>query len=154
MNKDLVERYIPGAEVIPSSNQMGATGDLIEIAEEKGIKLDHMDKEVIFHKMLDPRRDLTGFSMDNFIFVNEAGERFISEDDGGIEYGQRMMEERPVYFIFDEKAKESFMRPKMQVEKGYIESAESVEVLAEAIGCDKETLQATIDDFNTAARWQ
>ena len=153
MNKDLVEKYIPGAEEIPSSNQMGVTGDFVNIAEDKGIKLDHMDKSVIFHKMLDPRRDLTGFSMDNYIFVNEKGERFISENDGGIEYGQKMMAERPVYFIFDEKAKDSFMRPKMQVEKGYIKEFNSVEELAtEGIGCSKDTLLKTMEEFNSAVR--
>lgn len=153
MNKDLVAKYIPGAEDIPSSNQMGVTGDFITIAENNDIKLDHMDKPVIFHKMLDPRRDLTGFSMDNFIFVNENGERFISESDSGIEYGQKMMENRPVYFIFDEKAKDSFMRPKMQVEKGYIKEYNSVEELAaDGIGCSKDTLIQSMEDFNAAVR--
>lgn len=153
MNKDLVAKYIPGAEDIPSSNQMGVTGDFITIAENNDIKLDHMDKPVIFHKMLDPRRDLTGFSIDNFIFVNENGERFIAESDSGIEYGQKMMENRPVYFIFDEKAKDSFMRPKMQVEKGYIKEYNSVEELAaDGIGCPKDTLIQTMEDFNAAVR--
>ena len=153
MNKDLVAKYIPGAEDIPSSNQMGVTGDFITIAENNDIKLDHMDKPVIFHKMLDPRRDLTGFSMDNFIFVNENGERFIAESDSGIEYGQKMMENRPVYFIFNEKAKDSFMRPKMQVEKGYIKEYNSVEELAaDGIGCSKDTLIQTTEDFNAAVR--
>ena len=153
MNKDLVAKYIPGAEDIPSSNQMGVTGDFITIAENNDIKLEHMDKPVIFHKMLDPRRDLTGFSMDNFIFVNENGERFIAESDSGIEYGQKMMENRPVYFIFDEKAKDSFMRPKMQVEKGYIKEYNSVEELAaDGIGCSKDTLIQTMEDFNAAVR--
>lgn len=153
MNKDLVAKYIPGAEDIPSSNQMGVTGDFITIAENNDIKLDHMDKPVIFHKMLDPRRDLTGFSMDNFIFVNENGERFIAESDSGIEYGQKMMENRPVYFIFNEKAKDSFMRPKMQVEKGYIKEYNSVEELAaDGIGCSKDTLIQTMEDFNAAVR--
>ncbi|MEQ0487648.1 FAD-binding protein [Anaerococcus murdochii] len=153
MNKDLVAKYIPGAEDIPSSNQMGVTGDFITIAENNDIKLEHMDKPVIFHKMLDPRRDLTGFSMDNFIFVNENGERFIAESDSGIEYGQKMMENRPVYFIFDEKAKDSFMRPKMQVEKGYIKEYNSVEELAaDGIGCSKDTLIQTTEDFNAAVR--
>lgn len=152
MNKDLVAKYIPGAEEIPSSNQMGVTGDFIIIAENNDIKLDHMDKPVIFHKMLDPRRDLTGFSMDNFIFVNENGDRFIAESDSGIEYGQKMMAERPVYFIFDEKAKDSFMRPKMQVEKGYIKEFNSVDELSEEIGCSKDTLMKTMEDFNAAVR--
>lgn len=153
MNKDLVAKYIPGAEDIPSSNQMGVTGDFITIAENNDIKLDHMDKPVIFHKMLDPRRDLTGFSIDNFIFVIENGERFIAESDSGIEYGQKMMENRPVYFIFDEKAKDSFMRPKMQVEKGYIKKYNSVEELAaDGIGCSKDTLIQTMEDFNAAVR--
>lgn len=111
-----------------------------------------MDKETIFHKILDPRRDLTGFSMDNFIFVNKNGERFISEKDSGLEYGQRMMEERPVFFIFDEQAKNSFMRPKLHVEKGYIDQYDSIEELADDIGCSKETLETTIDDFNDAVK--
>lgn len=33
MNEELVAKYIPEAVGIPSSNQMGATGDFITIAE-------------------------------------------------------------------------------------------------------------------------
>ena len=63
------------------------------------------------------------------------------------------MENRPVYFIFDEKAKDSFKRPKMQVEKGYIKEYNSVEELAaDGIGCPKDTLIQTMEDFNAAVR--
>ena len=152
-NKELVAKYIPGAEVLPSSNQMGATGDFVTVAENNNIKLDHMENERIFPRILDPRLDLTGFSMDNFIYVDKNGERFIDETSGGIEYGKKMMENRPVYFIFDEKAKDSFARPKMQVEKGYIKEFMTIEELAtNEIGCSKDTLIQTIEDFNSAVR--
>ena len=151
-NKDLLQEYISGAEKIPTSNQIGATGDFVEIAKDHNIKLSDMEKSSIFPKILDPRRDLTGAFDSNFIFVNKNGERFIDETNGDIEYAQKMIENKPVYYIFDDDAKDSFYRLSNQVEKGYIESAESIDKLAEAIGCDADTLEKSIDSYNKAVK--
>ncbi|WP_297281416.1 FAD-binding protein [uncultured Anaerococcus sp.] len=151
-NKDLLQEYISGAEKIPTSNQIGATGDFVEIAKDHNIKLSDMEKSSIFPKILDPRRDLTGAFDSNFIFVNKNGERFIDESDSDIEYAQKMIENRPVYYIFDDEAKDSFYRLSSQVEKGYIESAESIDKLAEAIGCDADTLEKSIYSYNKAVK--
>ena len=151
-NPDLLAEYIEGAEEIPTSNQMGATGDFVEIAKNHNIKLDDMEKSSIFPKILDPRRDLTGAFDSNFIFVNKNGERFIDETSGGVEYGQEMMQNRPVYYIFDEAARDSFYRLTSQVEKGYIEEYDSIEDLAEAIGCEADTLKETFDTYNKAVK--
>ena len=151
-NPDLLAEYIEGAEEIPTSNQMGATGDFVEIAKNHNIKLDDMEKPSIFPKILDPRRDLTGAFDSNFIFVNKNGERFIDETSGGVEYGQEMMQNRPVYYIFDEAAKDSFYRLTSQVEKGYIAEYDNIEDLAEAIGCEADTLKETFDTYNKAVK--
>lgn len=151
-NPDLLAEYIEGAEEIPTSNQMGATGDFVEIAKNHNIQLGDMEKVRIFPKILDPRRDLTGAFDSNFIFVNENGERFIDEISGGVEYGQEMMKNRPVYYIFDETARNSFYRLTNQVEKGYIKEYDNIEALAEAIGCEADTLKETFDIYNKAVR--
>ena len=151
-NPELLAEYIEGAEEIPTSNQIGATGDFVEIAKNHNIKLDDMEKPSIFPKILDPRRDLTGAFDSNFIFVNENGERFIDEASGGVEYGQEMMKNRPVYYIFDEAARDSFYRLTSQVEKGYIAEYDNIEALAEAIGCEADTLKETFDTYNKAVR--
>lgn len=151
-NPDLLAEYIEGAEEIPTSNQMGATGDFVEIAKNHNIKLDDMEKPSIFPKILDPRRDLTGAFDSNFIFVNKNGERFIDETSGGVEYGQEMMQNRPVYYIFDEAARDSFYRLTSQVEKGYIAEYDNIEDLAEAIGCEADTLKETFDTYNKAVK--
>lgn len=151
-NPELLAEYIEGAEEIPTSNQIGATGDFVEIAKNHNIKLYDMEKPSIFPKILDPRRDLTGAFDSNFIFVNENGERFIDETSGGVEYGQEMMKNRPVYYIFDEAARDSFYRLTSQVEKGYIAEYDNIEALAEAIGCETDTLTETFDTYNKAVR--
>lgn len=150
-NKQLLEEYIEGAEVLPTSNQMGTTGDFVEIAKDHNIKLGDMEKPSIFPKILDPRRDLTGAFDSNFVYVNENGERFIDETSSGIEYGQAMMDAKPVYYIFDEEAKDSFYRLTNQVDKGYIAKADSIEDLADAISCDADTLKASLEAYNDAA---
>ena len=151
-NPDLLAEYIEGAEEIPTSNQMGATGDFVEIAKNHNIKLDDMEKPSIFPKILDPRRDLTGAFDSNFIFVNKNGERFIDETSGGVEYGQEMMQNRPVYYIFDEAARDSFYRLTSQVDKGYIAEYDNIEDLAEAIGCEADTLKETFNTYNKAVK--
>lgn len=150
-NKELLKEYAPGSENIPTSNQMGTTGDFVKIAKKHNIKLDHMGNLSIFPKILDPRRDLTGHSGNNFVYLNSKGERFIDETiRNNVVAANKLMENKPVYFVLDQEGLNSFFRTRSHYEKGYYKKANNIEDLAKLINANAETLKSTLETFNKA----
>lgn len=150
-NKELLEKYIPGAEVVGTSNHIGAQGDFIPIAEEHDLQLDHMNSLSIFSLINRPRRDLTGAG-DGYILVNDNSTRFMNERLSGLDRAHTMLEQpnKNVYFIYDQRLYESMYRPQKHVEFGYHEQGENLEELAEKLGLDAETIREEIRIYNEA----
>lgn len=150
-NKELLAEYAPGAEKIATSNQMGATGDFVEVFKNHDIALDHMDKLSIFKTIITGRRDLTGAG-NGFIFVNKDGERFIDETKGGMDTANAIVEEGDTFYIYDQTLFDSAYRLKKHNDLGYHVKADTLEELAEKLGINAENLEKTVDTFNQAAR--
>ena len=148
-NDELLKEYAPGSEVVETSNQMGATGDFIEVFKEHDLKLDHMDDLSVFKTIITNRRDLTG-GADDFILVNKAGERFIDENSGGLDFAHAILDQEgeQAYYLYDQEAYESFYRLRKHVDLGYHTQADSLEELAEALNIDSNNLMKTVDEYN------
>lgn len=148
-NADLLAEYAPGAEDVSTSNQMGATGDFIEVFKEHDLKMDHMDDLSIFKTIIPVRRDLTG-GADDFILVNKAGERFIDENDGGLDFAHTILEQegKQAYYLYDQEAYDSFYRLRKHVDLGYHKKADTIEELAQALDIDSDNLVETVEAYN------
>lgn len=148
-NDELLEEYAPGAEIVETSNQMGATGDFIEVFKKHDIKLDHMDDLSVFKTIITNRRDLTG-GADDFILVNKNGERFIDENESGLEFAHTILDQEgeEAYYLYDQEAYESFYRLQKHVEEDYHTKADTLEELAEELGIDGDRLIETIEQYN------
>lgn len=148
-NDELLAEYIPGAEEVETSNQMGATGDFIEVFKKHDLKMDHMDDLSVFKTIITNRRDLTG-GADDFILVNKAGERFIDENGSGLEFAQTILDQEggKAYYLYDQEAYESFYRLQKHVALGYHTQADSLEELAEAFDINSDQLKKTIEEYN------
>ena len=149
-NKDLLAKYVPGAEKVATSNQMGATGDFVSIFEKHNIALDHMDKLSIFKTIISGRRDLTGAG-NGFIFVNKNGERFTDETKGGMDTANAILaQDGGAYYIYDQKLYDSAYRLKKHNDLGYHEKADTLDELAEKLGINAENLKKSVEDYNKA----
>ncbi len=150
-SKELLAEYAPGYEVLNTSNQMGTTGDFVKVFEKNGFKLEHMDNVRVFPNIIVPRRDLTG-GADLSLLVNKEGERFISEDKGGLELGTTIQAQtgKAAYSITDKTGYDSFYRIRKHVGLGYYAQGETLAELAEALGIDSAGLEQTVADFNAA----
>ncbi len=150
-NKELLKKYVPGAEKVATSNQMGATGDFVSIFEKHNIAMDHMDKLSIFKTIITNRRDLTGFG-DAFIFVNKNGERFIDETQGGLDTAYAILDQEggKAYYIYDQKMYEAGYRLRKHNDLGYHKKADTLEELATELGINGENLVKSVEDFNKA----
>lgn len=151
-SKELLAEYAPGYEVLNTSNQMGTTGDFVKVFEDNGFKLEQMDNVRVFPNIIVPRRDLTG-GADLSLLVNKEGQRFISENAGGLNLGTTIQAQTDgaVFSITDQTGYDSFYRIRKHVNLGYYSQGETLAELAEALGIDPAGLEQTVADFNAAA---
>lgn len=150
-NKELLAKYASGAEIVETSNQMGATGDFIPVFEENNLQLGNMDVLSVF-KMINKRnRELTGAG-DGFILVNENGDRFVAENSSGLSFAHTILEQPngKAYYIYDQRLYESFYRLQKHNKLGYHEKADTLEELAEKLGINAENLIKSVDTYNKA----
>ncbi len=150
-NKELLKEYAPGYEVLTTSNQMGTTGDFVKVFEANGFKMENMDNVRVFPLIISNRRDLTG-GADQFILVNNEGNRFIAESAGGLKLGTTIQAQPDgaAYYITDKTGYDSFYRIRKHVDAGYYKTGETIEDLATQLGINADNLKATVDKFNAA----
>lgn len=150
-NKELLEKYAPGAERVATSNQMGATGDFIEIFDKHNIKQDHMDILSVFKMIIKNRRDLTGGG-DGFMLVNKEGKRFVAENESGLDFAHTILDQTDgaAYYIYDDRLLESTYRLQKHNDLGYHFKANTLEELADKFEIDATALQETLTNYNKA----
>lgn len=150
-NKDLLKKHAPGAEIVQTSNQIGTTGDFVEVLENHDVKFTNMEKLNVFQFIIKKSRDLTGGG-DDFILVNENGERFVTEKGRGLLFANIILEQpgKKAFYIYDQSAYESAFRLQKHVKLGYHTKADTLEELAEKLGINKDNLSNTVKTYNSA----
>lgn len=154
-------------EDVMTTNAAGITGDGIVMASAIGADLVDMEQIQLLY-LGNPfnggmtrytPRDLSG--TDQIIFVNKEGERFVQEDGrrdviccalieqtDGLMY---ILESGDGDAVDPDELMTGDGYPARQAEaEGYLLIADTLEEMAEKIGCDYATLQATVDAFNEA----
>lgn len=151
-NKELLAKYAPGHEVLATSNQMGTTGDFVQVFIDHDIQLSNMDNISIIKTILKPRRDLTGVGGggDGYLFINENGERFVDETTGGLGLANAILDQEKCFYMFDQRLLETTFRLQKHVKEGYYLQADTLEELAELMGVPAENLTATVETYNKA----
>lgn len=158
-NPELLKKYTPeGTDKLRSSNQIGATGDMVPLFEQYGFQLGHMDKTVVFSFMISRGRELTGERVApqayEFIQVNKEGKRFTNEL---VSYGlPRALDilaqpDGKSYMIFDQQLADFSFRIGKHVREGLVQQGATIEELAGKLGINAENLKATVEEYNKAA---
>ncbi|MDO4548843.1 MAG: FAD-dependent oxidoreductase [Clostridia bacterium] len=148
-NKDLLAEYgVPNAELVPVSCTAGATGTGLLMARDIGAKI-----------QFGPNWDTDGYhtlaasgysNYLNMVLLNAKGQRFHREDDQlpfiytdmVIETGMGNIE---FFFLTDPNLDPN---PDALVEMGQAVKCDTFEDLVAYIGCDAQTLQNTLDEYN------
>lgn len=170
-NMDMVMEYNTSgkwpdlSEDVVSTNRDAITGDGILMAEEAGADLVDMEQIQFLYLGIPGRGQIDGLydlGAENTIFVNNQGERFVREDGRRDVISKAIFEQEDGQMWYmhsadvlsDEDTGVSLEGVPMSylIENGVYGwvKGETIEDLAEAIGCDAATLQATIDDYNEA----
>lgn len=153
---------------VPTTNRFGCSqGDGIIMAQEIGAALYQMEEIQLLYlgNVKDggltkyPARCVNG--TDQEIFINKNGERFVKEDGRRDEICLQVLAQPDAMFYFLESADgdytdvntaltaDGFTFKEME-EQGYIIIADTLDEMAEKLGCDGETLKATVDTFNAS----
>ena len=153
-NAELYTQYAPELDGFISTNQVGATGDGIELAET--VNADFVDlEEIQIHPTVHPETAglITEAVRGNgAILVNKKGERFTNEMLTRDKVSAAILEQEGgrAYLVFDQNVRESLAAIEKYVSQGITTEAETPEDLANALGMDAATLKATIESYNEA----
>lgn len=149
-SKELLAEYAPGYEVLGTTNQLGTTGDFVNVFEENNFGMDRMDLIRVIPSVIMPSRDITNSGAGS-ILVNANGERFVNERLGGLEMGTAILDQGEAWMIVDSKKVEDNANVRKQVKLNKWVQADTIEELAEKIGVNAENLVATIEKYNANA---
>ena len=144
-------------ETLGTTNQPSATGDGIVMADAVGANL--VDMEWI--QLLAGANAKLNASIDNSIFINKSGSRFIAEDARrDVLAGAVLEQENAAYwYIYDAHTawdvQGGYTSDGYKIEdlvaQGRLVEAQSVEDLAAQLGVNEDNLRTSIDQFNQAA---
>lgn len=161
-NLEMVKKY-NNISVRATSNQPGATGEVIEEAVKAGAALEGMEW-IQIHPHGNPKNGelesaIAGRPQDT-PYVNVDGVRFIDETGRRDELSHAILEQpgKVVYAIFDRRTiDEGKVRADLMqsaLDHGYAFKAETLADLANAAGIKSDAFVKTIDAYNVATRKQ
>jgi 3-oxosteroid 1-dehydrogenase len=171
LNQAMRDTYMPGSSVGHTSVAEGDTGEMILEMMRHGAAIAQMDSFVGSPLSLPPGSEAWPIkpggqgvtTAPHAILVDQSGVRYLNEGGSYTEYCQRMIERNkqtpaiPSYAIFDSRVMKNVMiagtmpgskKPDEWTEKGYLQTADTIEGLAASLKIDPATLRSTVDRFN------
>lgn len=170
-NQAMRDQYMPGTSAQWSQTNESDMGDMHVEMERVGGVLAQMDQMVGYQCTLvpgwekmfpvPPAQSLTG--KPHAILVDQSGVRYMNEGGSYELYCKTMLKRNqivpavPSWAIFDSDYLDQYMlagtlpgrnKPTGWIEQGYLKRADSIAGLADLIGIDPATLQATVDRWN------
>ena len=152
-NNEMAAALVPSLKGFATTNQPGATGDGILMAEKIGAALVDME-QIQTHPTHAPDKEMITEAVrgNGAILTNKSGQRFIDEmatrdvvsaailaQEGGVSY-----------LVFDDSVRKSLAAIEGYVRIGIVLSGETPEALAAEIGGDGAVLAQTIAKYNQA----
>ena len=155
-NKTLLGQYRDDLKNYQTTNQPGATGDGILLAQAIGAKLVDMD-QVQVHPTVQQDTDhayLIGEAVrgEGAILVDNQGARFVNELDTrkNVTAAIDQLGGTGAYLIFDRGIRDRVKAVEFYDHIGLVKTGTDLETLATATGLDSATLKQTVADWNQA----
>jgi flavocytochrome c len=158
-NREMVERYLgPEAAAALYYGSPNNTGEGILWGKALGAATVHMGSYQGHASVADPDGPLVtwGIVVNGAILVNSEGRRFGCETVGYSEYAAAVMAQPggEAWAVFDEGVYEASRGTRLEevIEAGKVVCSETLKGLAKTFGLPTDTLTATIEEANRAAR--
>ncbi len=151
-NAELMAEYSPSLGGLGSQMGDAHAGDGLLWARELGSPIVAGDSGIVlsldYYSKVTQEFDPYGI----YLYVNADGERFMDESSYWFRRSRLMLDQPGVmyYTIADAKAVEAGAALEAGIEAGAVVKADTIEGLAEQMGCEAAVLKATIDAYNEA----
>ncbi|BCG49155.1 Periplasmic fumarate reductase, FccA [Citrifermentans bremense] len=153
-NNELVGFYKPQFKETASSNQPGATGEGVALAEKIGAKVIDMEQIQIHPTMGGETKVLISETVrgSGAILVNHAGKRFVNELTTRDKASAAILAqpEKSAFLVLGEEIRKSNVQIDGYIVLGLVQEADSVAALAAKMGVSADALAATVDAYNKA----
>ncbi|WP_297609653.1 flavocytochrome c [uncultured Sutterella sp.] len=150
-NLDLVAHYRPELKGFSTTNQPGAQGEGLKLAEKAGAAFTDIDQIQIHPTVIKRDGHLISESMRarGAILVNQEGKRFTNEllTRDVVSQNELKQPGQQVYLIYDQSIFDSNKLSRGYFEHGYSVKADSVADLAKKINVPVANLEATFKDY-------
>lgn len=157
-SKELIKKYRPDLVDYKTTNQPGATGDGLKLAEGVDAQLMQMNF-VQVHPTAQTDHDHTyligeGVRGEGAILVNKAGKRFVNELDTRKVVSNAItdLHEDGAYLIFDQGIRDHFKAIDFYDHVGLVVHGKDLADLAKNIGVDANNLEQTVAEWNSAVK--
>src|SRR3974390_955621 len=151
-NKEMVAKYCPKCVGMASSNQPGATGEGIMLAEAIGAELVDMDQIQIHPSLAAGTNILVSEASRGAgaIMVNREGKRFVNELTTRDLASAAILEQtgKTVFLIFDGSVRKRLRSLEGYFHLGVAKDAQTPEALAQLLGIDAATFATTLSNYN------
>lgn len=151
-NLEMVASLKPELKGFVTTNQKGAQGDGIKMAEELDADVVDLD-QIQIHPTVEQETSYLiteAVRGEGAILVNQEGKRFINEMETRdvVSAAELKQEGGYAYVIGDSSLKDRVKALATYEEKGLVVNADSIEDLAKALKSDPTTLKSTLDTWN------
>lgn len=155
-SKELIKKYRPDLIDFKTTNQPGATGDGLKLAEKIDAQLEQMDF-IQVHPTAQTDTDHVyligeGLRGEGAILVNKSGKRFVNEMNTRkiVSNSINDLHENGAFLIFDQGIRENFTAVEFYDHIGLVSHGNTLEEVAQTIGVDGANLSATVQKWNQA----
>ena len=151
-NKEMVAKYCKLCSGLATSNQPGATGDGIVLAEKLGAQFQDMDQVQIHPSLAAGTNILVSESSRGAgaIMVNREGKRFVNELTTRDVASAAIVAQtgKTVFLVFDGSVRKRLKSLEGYFHLGVAKEAPTPEALAKVLGIDPATFATTISNYN------
>ena len=155
-SKEYIKRFRPDLESYKTTNQPGATGDGLKLAENVGAELMQMNLVQVHPTVQqdNPHVYLIGEAVrgEGAIMVNGEGKRFVNELNTRKICANAItaLPEHSAYLIFDPGIRDHVKAIEFYDKVGLVVHGETIEDLAKQINVDPSNLKQTVTTWNQA----
>lgn len=155
-SKEYIKRFRPDLESYKTTNQPGATGDGLKLAENVGAELMQMNLVQVHPTVQqdNPHVYLIGEAVrgEGAILVNAEGKRFVSELNTRkiVSNAITALPEHSAYLILDQGIRDHVKAIEFYDKVGLVVHGETIEDLAKKINVDPSNLKQTVATWNQA----
>ena len=154
--KEYIKRFRPDLESYKTTNQPGATGDGLKLAENAGAELMQMNLVQVHPTVQqdNPHVYLIGEAVrgEGAILVNAEGKRFVNELNTRkiVSNAITALPEHSAYLILDQGIRDHVKAIEFYDKVGLVVHGETIEDLAKKINVDPSNLKQTVATWNQA----